>query len=68
MILTFCCTIAWRVEVHRLITVNKKQLLEKSDEIIQSILWLVLQFCLLGLMEGFVVDKLDKYISHHFPK
>ncbi|KAJ0089789.1 hypothetical protein Patl1_14596 [Pistacia atlantica] len=43
MVLTiFCCFVAERVEVHRLIVVNKEGFLDKPDQIIpMSIFWLV---------------------------
>lgn len=66
---TICCAVAWRVEVHRLIIINNKGLLDNTDEVIpMSIFWLAPQFCLLGLMQGLARDGINKFLTDQFPE
>ncbi|KAK1591820.1 hypothetical protein Q3G72_014210 [Acer saccharum] len=57
---TIFCVVAWRVEVHRLQTVNLKRNM--------SIFWLVPQYCLLGLMQGTATNGLDEFMTSELPK
>lgn len=66
---TICRAVAWRVEVHRLIIINNKGLLDNTDEVIpMSIFWLAPQFCLLGLMKGLARDGINKFLTDQFPE
>ncbi|TXG72479.1 hypothetical protein EZV62_001058 [Acer yangbiense] len=57
---TIFCAVAWRVEVHRLQTVNLKRNM--------SIFWLAPQYCLLGLMQGTATDGLNEFMTGELPK
>ncbi|KAL4614083.1 hypothetical protein ACB092_07G029700 [Castanea dentata] len=61
-----CCIAAWQVEVHRLYLI-KEEIIDPSDptQISMSVLWLVPQFSLLGLMEGLAVDGLHEFFYDH---
>lgn len=62
-----CCAVAWRVEVHRLIIINNKGLLDKTDEVIpMSIFWLAPQFSIVGLMEGLAREGINKFLTDQF--
>ncbi|KAI9196829.1 hypothetical protein LWI28_027382 [Acer negundo] len=52
---TFFCAVAWRVEVGRF---QKK---------LRSVYWLAPQYCLLGLMIGFSVNGLEKFMIDELP-
>ena len=56
-----CCIAAWQVEVHRLEEI--KRLGDK--EIPMSNVWLLPQFSLLGLMEGFANEGLEEFFNNH---
>ncbi|KAH7847867.1 hypothetical protein Vadar_031048 [Vaccinium darrowii] len=62
----FCCSVAWRVEVHRLHAIPKFEMCVIKDEdvvIPMSIMSLAPQFCLLGLMEGIGRQGLDLFFE-----
>ncbi|KAK9989690.1 hypothetical protein SO802_029929 [Lithocarpus litseifolius] len=62
-----CCIAAWQVEVHRLHLINE-EMTDPSDPtpiISMSVLWLVPQFTLLGLMEGLASDGLHEFFYDH---
>uniref|UniRef100_A0A2N9FEV1 Ty3 transposon capsid-like protein domain-containing protein n=1 Tax=Fagus sylvatica TaxID=28930 RepID=A0A2N9FEV1_FAGSY len=61
-----CCIAAWQVEVHRLEEIKRLGLSANSDkEIPMSNLWLLPQFSLLGLMEGFADEGLEEFFNNH---
>ena len=62
-----CCIVAWQVEVLRLYLI-KEAIADPSDPtqiISMSVLWLVPQFSLLGLMEGLASDGLHEFFYDH---
>ncbi|XP_050261013.1 protein NRT1/ PTR FAMILY 5.4-like isoform X2 [Quercus robur] len=56
-----CCFVAWQVEVRRLYLTEE----EKIDPISMSVLWLIPQFILLGLMEGLATYGLQEFFYKH---
>ena len=65
-----CCITAWRVEVHRLNLIEKEGIdpRDPNQIISMSVLWLLPQFALLGLMEGFANIGLEKFMCNHVSK
>lgn len=61
------CVAAWQVEVQRLKKIRDEIAPgDKRDKIISmSILWLLPQFTLLGLMEGFTHEGLAEFFDNH---
>ena len=62
-----CCIAAWQVEVHRLYLI-KEEITDPSDPtlmISMSVLWLVPQFTLLGLMDGLASEGLEEFFYDH---
>ncbi|KAH7846774.1 hypothetical protein Vadar_018004 [Vaccinium darrowii] len=58
----FCCSVAWRVEAHRLhaiMAISKDESCINQNDRPMSIMWLAPQFCLLGLMDGIGRQGLD---------
>lgn len=62
-----CCFVAWQVEVHRLHLIKKKKIdpIDRNQTISMSVLWLIPQFILLGLMEGLATDGLQEFFYKH---
>ncbi len=60
-----CCVAAWQVEVHRLKEIKRLPPTEPYATISMSILWLLPQFLLLGLMEGFADKGLEEFFDSH---
>ncbi|KAK2638805.1 hypothetical protein Ddye_026600 [Dipteronia dyeriana] len=59
-----CCTVASRVEAHRLHVVAENELLDYPFKTIpMSIWWLAPQFCLLGLMDGLATGGLEDFTN-----
>ncbi|KAI7997815.1 Protein NRT1/ PTR FAMILY 5.5 [Camellia lanceoleosa] len=56
-----CCTIAWRVETRRLSSLD-------TNNRSMNIMWLVPQFCCLGLMEGLAEDGIEMFFCFHLSK
>ncbi|KAI7980857.1 Protein NRT1/ PTR FAMILY 5.6 [Camellia lanceoleosa] len=56
-----CCTIAWRVETRRLSSLD-------TNNGSMNIMWLVPQFCCLGLMEGLAEDGIEMFFYFHVSK
>lgn len=66
---TCCCSLAWRVEVHRLKILNDEGLQGKlNDRIPMSIFWLAPQFCLLSLTGGLALNGLNKLLRDQLPE
>ncbi|KAE9458491.1 hypothetical protein C3L33_09606, partial [Rhododendron williamsianum] len=64
----FCCSVAWRFEIRRLRAIEESNFCVRFNEdnnavIPMSILRLVPQFCLLGLMEGIGKQGLDLFFE-----
>ncbi|KAM4097743.1 hypothetical protein ACJW30_07G024900 [Castanea mollissima] len=57
------CIAAWWVEVHRLNLIQEERI-DPSD-ISMSVLWLVPQFSLLGLMDGLASNGLQEFFYNH---
>ena len=64
-----CCITAWRVELHRLNLIMKEGIGLDNDDpnkiILMSVIWLLPQFCLLGLMEGLGDKGLENFIKDY---
>ncbi|PRQ37675.1 putative proton-dependent oligopeptide transporter family, major facilitator superfamily [Rosa chinensis] len=59
-----CCVIAWRIEIRRSSKIKVEVDLEDNKPIISmSILWLLPQFSLLGLMRGLAEDGLVEFFA-----
>ncbi|XP_028124941.1 protein NRT1/ PTR FAMILY 5.6-like [Camellia sinensis] len=56
-----CCTIAWRVDTRRLSSLD-------TNNGSMNIMWLVPQFCCLGLMEGLAEDGMEMFSCFHVSK
>ncbi|CAL5351411.1 unnamed protein product [Camellia sinensis] len=56
-----CCTIAWQVETRRLSSLD-------ANNGLMNIMWLVPQFCCLGLMEGLAEDGIEMFFCFHVSK
>ncbi|KAG5542299.1 hypothetical protein RHGRI_021987 [Rhododendron griersonianum] len=68
----FCCSVAWRVEIHRLRAIEDSKFCVKFNQddhavVPMSILRLLPQFCLLGLMEGIGKQGLDLFFEVQVP-
>ena len=59
------CVAAWQVEVRRLKKIRRLPPTEPDNTISMSILWLLPQFTLLGLMEGFAHEGLAEFFDNH---
>ena len=59
------CIAAWRVEVHRLNLIERTDPSNPNQNISMSVLWLVPQFSLLGLMEGLASSGLQEFFYNH---
>ncbi|KAG9453946.1 hypothetical protein H6P81_006850 [Aristolochia fimbriata] len=63
-----CCVTAAEVESRRLIVVKEKGLIDDAEDTVpMSIFYLVPQFVLLGVMEGFMSDGLSGFFEDHVP-
>ncbi|KAL4614086.1 hypothetical protein ACB092_07G029800 [Castanea dentata] len=62
-----CCFVAWQVEAHRLYLIEEENIdpMDSDQTISMSVLWLIPQFLLLGLMEGLATDGLEEFFYKH---
>ncbi|KDP36569.1 hypothetical protein JCGZ_08336 [Jatropha curcas] len=63
-----CCLAAWQVEVKRLKLMKECGCMSsvyENNKISMSVLWLLPQFFLLGLMEGLAEDGLSQFFYNH---
>uniref|UniRef100_A0A7N2KPG2 Uncharacterized protein n=1 Tax=Quercus lobata TaxID=97700 RepID=A0A7N2KPG2_QUELO len=62
-----CCFVAWQVEAHRLYLIEEENIdpMDSNQTISMSVLWLIPQFILLGLMEGLATEGLQEFFYNH---
>ncbi|KAI4353242.1 hypothetical protein L6164_002207 [Bauhinia variegata] len=64
-----CFIAAWLVELHRLRLIEREGVLQYSKKILpMSVLWLIPQYFLLGLMEALALNGLGNFFYDHVPK